>query len=576
MPEEAGFCAKCGKEQPKAAEVPEAPRPRKTAPRWLPVAALVLVGAVIAAYFLLSHRTPRQLLALANVKFASAAAEELDLGVSGPWGLQSRMQSEPSTSKVTISGRLSSKERNPDIQLVQQFLDKSSIMLTSKNDPKADKQWYDLKLNLRGSELLSGEFYRSPEQLAAKVPVIYDKHMLLENHDIGSVMAKLDIPWEGPDKFPSQTETMKNLKLEQLMPVLMEYGRFLNTSVKDDEITMESGVDYQSPDGTVSLRQITLNLSEARIKEILKGLSQKLRDDEAGLDKIAESIAGFAEMAATGAAANDPELKRWQDKSYVKQQIRDGSRDGWDKAVDDLLFPEGLTVTLLVDKGGNLVHERIRFAMAPREYPEDLVFTDVYLSHWKGKNGNDLKILVDAGSGTGKNASSVRFDLKSHKEPTAGKEERSKTTVDIISQNYGYTDAVRIDMNTTVTRGAERGKDRYVTDATIKIGAGTSGGTISAKLNTLRSNSTGGSHYENTTELTLDIAGDGVPGINVGVKTETAVDFGKIDAFPAFSDTTAINLNTASQSDIDRLRMDLQKGVQRFLNSNMSLFMSGF
>ncbi|MFZ5824031.1 MAG: zinc-ribbon domain-containing protein [Bacillota bacterium] len=579
------FCTHCGKALaqsplPDKFQAPwqpyQPPPPRRGWLVWLAAALglAVVAGASVAAYLLFFGPTPKQLFLAAQARYVVDSLKEVE-GALGPLlPMQQRMEKEPFQSTVKLSADFNLNETVPQAEQVRSLLKQSSLVVNAQRDPAADRQLTELKLNVRGGELLSAEFYQSPEELALKVPILHDKYLHLENRDLRSAFQSKGIPWTGPNRILTRKDYQTHLTLDpaKYLPVVKEYAGYVTEFIHDDEVTLEKNYRYASPDGEVKAKRVTLTLTEERVKEFFVGLGRKFKDDEQALDLVVANTSGIATLMLESGSVSGPDrkqLERLRDKEYVRQSIQEGVEE-WEAEWGRLRLPQGLTIALVLDGRNRLVQEEIRMTVVGEGDAEaDVAIT---LTRWDGKDAKDRSLLVTVRESKG---DEVALEWKSHTTPSGADGQTTRTSVKAWETKGNRQEAVlQANVTTTLTKGVESGKDKRTADfafeSTPKEPA------VSGSLSTVHSSQASGNRFESlsTLNLTIDPRNTYEPKVTLTFNTDSAVEFGVSPAFPTFSATNSLNLNRMSRGEFNGLMLELQRAAERFVMKNATLFMN--
>lgn len=545
---------------------PAPPRPNRS---WLAVvAAVVVLGAAAAASLLFVNKSPKRLFLEAQASLAGGLIGDLQAAMGPSWELQERMQKEPYQSTVKVTADFDVAVQDPSAQMVKDLLQRSSLVMGARHDPTVQRQLIDFTLNVKGTDLVAGEFYQSPDELALKVPVLHSKYLQLENKDLRKTFADKGIPYTGPDRIVTASDYQRFLKVDEAKwePLLKEYARYVHDFIQDDEIALERSYPYQSPDGEVTMKRITLTLSEQRVKDLFVGLGRKFRDDEDALDLVATNVSGWASLMVESASLEGSEaadLNKLKDKESVKQQIRDGVLD-WEESWSEVELPNGLQITTVLDSKNNPVEQEITLTVVGNGGPVDLKFT---VTRWNGSNGTQDRNFVFMAEKESKRGG---FEWKSHTVPVS-KAETKTTSTFLFHDNASMDPPLKGQVIATVVKGAQEGKDQRTYDFSLDMGQNEPD--LTGQVSILHTSQATGKRFEASTTATLDLPADS-PVTQVKLTFDSATDLGGKGEFPTFSDANAVNINKLSRSEWDQLVAELSSATERFLMRNMTLFMN--
>lgn len=551
--------------------------PRRTGwVAWLAIAAAVLLvaGAGAAAYLLFFAQTPKELFMGAQARYAMTTLAEVQEGLGPTIQVQQRMQEEPFQSAVTLTADFNVSETAPEIDQIRSLLKQSSLVVNALGDPATARQLTELKLNMRGGELLSAEFYQSPEELALRVPVLHDKYLHLENRDLQTAFRSKGIPWPGPNRILTRQDYEKYLVLDpaKVLPVAREYAAFVTEFINDDEVTLEKNYPYASPDGEVKLKRVTLALSEQRVKDFFIGLGHKFKDDEQALDLVVANTSGFATLMIESGSVSGEEgdqLRRLQDKEYVRKSIQEGVAE-WEAEWNRLRLPNGLTIAMVLDGRNNVVQEEILLTVVGDGSVD--VDVSVTLTRWDGKEAKDRGLLFTAKGSQGEEAG---LEWQGHTTLNSAGERTTRTNVKAWEADGSQREYIlQANVISTIIKGVENGKDKRTFEFALE--STPADPALSGSVSTVHSSQASGSRFEAVTTLNLQVDPRSAyePKVTLIFGLDSSVEFGVTPVFPTFSATNSLNLNRMSRSELEELMVDLQQAAERFAMKNAMLFMN--
>jgi hypothetical protein len=266
--------------------------------------AVTLFGSVALGYEMIVKNNPKNLYLLAEHKTFQQTIKEFEEIYGEEWELQKKLLEKPSSSTSEVKMDLNLEDGMPGVDPLQQaiitsILDSSKIVMNVDQDPVNNMSFSTFALDLSGNNLFSAELYQSLEETGVQVPVLYDKFLYIQNNQLGEVMRKFDPAYSGPESLeqlmPNYNEMYK-LPKELQEYIRTNYTQFFMDSLKEEYISLKKDVPYESPEGSVNLRQIDIVMTEDEVKGFLKELIDKLSQDEELLDLVAENMVEWLKL----------------------------------------------------------------------------------------------------------------------------------------------------------------------------------------------------------------------------------------------------------------------------------------
>lgn len=543
----------------------------------LTVILLVLLGGAAAASYMFLSKSPKDRFMEAQLQSLTTLATEIGSGSDVQTELQRRLVEEPSATTMEISGGL----RNPgalgeDAQMLDDLLRRANVTLVTKYDPENQVTSNKAKLKMEGSELIAGEFWESEERLALHVPTLYPKHVVLENRNLGQFFRNLGMDYSGPDRFTTRNEAREvTTKHENdIMAFMADYGKYIVDFVQEEEVTLEKGVAFESPEGSVKLDQLTLTLSEERMRELLNGMATKLGDDDKGLTILSEVIAASVKTSGQSTFTPDSvdarEMQKWQDPAYVKNKLKQGASD-FPEDAKDIAMPGGLKITILVD-GKEIANQKVDFTL------EDLKFS-LETTRWKNKDksvNHAVRMAVEqVGSGGGNR---LALDVKS-KTTESAKNEKKITTEGLVEfYDRGRKELeIKGNLDILVEKEVSGGKTRTTYDFKVNLD-----GTdvedlpqVKGKAVVLADSKIANDRHgkETSLEFTLISPRPTDPSVGGNMKIKTTVELNQPSvSVPVTTSADSVRLNDLSPEEMNALIQEVSMNGMQFLQRNAHLF----
>lgn len=545
----------------------------------LVIAAIVVGAAVVAFVF---NKSPKEMFLAAEYKYWQNEWVKIQEDYEDDYLLTKRMLNNPFTSQTKVSGDFQIQGNMDEYE--QQYVDyirgvikESGIIIKGVSDPNQEREFAQLSYQVKGNELFNAEFFLDPQHFAFKVPELFDKYILMENGNLEAGMEKLTGEYDGPNRFLTGKDYREtfNFSSEELQVIGKKYGQYFIKNLREEEITFAKNVDYKSPEGTVKLDRLSLHMPERRVKDCLKGLFETLKSDEYTLKLLTENISNYATLMKDTGYLEPEDLNDLDDQEYLISEIKN-NLDTLIESLYDLEMSDGLTIELLVDKKKNIIKQDINFVLGDME---DKVAFDITRENWKGKEGgteNRTSILIKP-RGTGER-SELRYLAEIKTAPQAAE---SKTDAVYSLKLYDYGEEVvnlRAELDTTESK-AETGKKKISTDFNVylnnmQLDYETYLDKISGNITRVADANANQDRHEDNTEIEINVAIDSYEPRNFNIKLnlDKEVDFTEDLSFPAFDETTSLDLTNASEEEVYKWQYQVQSSMEEFLNKNQNIF----
>jgi hypothetical protein len=537
--------------------------------------AVSLFGSVALGYEMIVKNNPKNLFLLAEYKTYQQTVKGLEKMYGEEWELQKKLLEKPSSSTSEVKMDLNLENGMPGVDPLQQaiitsILDSSKIVMNVDQDPVNNISFSTFALDLSGNNLFSAELYQSPEETGVQVPVLYDKFLFIQNNQFGEVMRKFDPTYLGPESLdqlmPNYNEMYK-LPQELQEHIRANYTQFFMDRLKEEYITLKKDVPYQSPEGSVNLRQIDIVLTEDEVKEFLIALIDKLSHDEELLDLVAENMVEWLKLEEYYAEEDmtNPE--------YIKGKMAEGFSE-MKSSLEKTRFPEGLSMTLLINKQELIVDRTFQFAIADEN--DEGAKINFTWNKWIEKNSKrtsswvfqvqpiddtDVAVLLEAQTTSSKENDGVKEDLLGSMVVV----EDGKTSVD-----------VSLDLSTF--RTTEDGKKKMDYDFEL----GFNGTEFEGEQPIIKGNVTRivdqdlKKNYSNqqmdfNLTIGMDSSFEGKQTINLIFNTTTDVQLKDEIDFPVLSEENGVNIARLSEEEMYMLGAEIQSSLQQFILGNSNL-----
>ncbi|MDK2934583.1 MAG: hypothetical protein PWP27_2393 [Clostridiales bacterium] len=549
------------------------------------IAVLIIMGSALA-YKIFFDKTPKELFLEAEYKNFKTIAEKIKKAKEQERVKLAKYLLENSAHITTeLSGDFSIDGVNdPQLNMIREMLKKAKIVIDTKNDSKQKKNLAEISLQLSGTNLFDVHIYQSDKKLGFKVPVLYDKYFVLDGNNLQKSLEKVDYYGEVPNKIITNEDIKNAVKLpkEQLQSIGLDYGKFILSTLKEEDFTLTKDVPFSMGDQEIKSKQITLSLPEDRLKDIMVELVSKFRDDEQLLDLIAENLYSVAHLMEEAGYATSDELGDLTDKSKIKTAIRDGALDLKD-GVRDLRFPDGLKISILLDKKHNIVDRKINFVIGHQDSDMKVAF-EISKKHWTNKDKSeksnwDIKVQPRGGHLKGKNE--MTFEFNASTTPDA-KPDAWQKKLEAYCKLYDNDQEIlngRAEFNINSQSDKQEG-EKLNTDFVIAAKGQDhstgyeikASGEIAQKLK----GSFKDEFFDTDSDIRLKInASDGYSGneqVTINLNLKENVKLNETLDFPELNNSNAVNLLEIDEAEKMQIMREIQNAAFKFYMKNSNLF----
>ncbi|ETI67996.1 zinc ribbon domain-containing protein [Neobacillus vireti] len=326
------------------------------------IAALVLIGGGTAVGMFFLNNSPKELFLLSEYNSYQQMADDWNALYGDDLAFQEKLLESPSSSEIKLSGNLDINEGNMSYQeeMLLELLKQSAITIKTNQNPIKQASHSTVALNIDGTKALDVEYVQTKKQAGLKIPKIYDQFFYLNFNQYGEFMRMVNPYYQGPETLELNNLQWKELKLseKEKESLTKRYSKFLLTAMKEENFTLKKGVKFDHEGESLSLREITFQLSPEETNAFMNSfLDQLIKDDE--LQKI---MTDRVVKVAKAASLEDQVDKDLTDKANVKKELISSLKE-MKKAMNRLNYPDGLKYVLLIDKNKQIIDRKINFAV---------------------------------------------------------------------------------------------------------------------------------------------------------------------------------------------------------------------
>lgn len=255
----------------------------------LVVAALVLVGGSVSAFFLI-NKSPKTEYLLAESATIQQVGDIFEDRYKNEMKWLETQKKKPVESKINISAEWNDPDVDYYTQDIQSLVNNSQISLRNVYDPIKKEIEVELGGAFGSVELNAGNAFVTEEKLMLSLPFT-DDVILFNDKDFGNLMKQFDPNYEGQDQlglsrlfendFMTTGEFNTYLKEEYLEYLIEKLPKEAFTSEKEK---------IEVFDKKINAKKLSMKLSEEDVKKLMKDLFGKIRDDKKLKEMIKESL----------------------------------------------------------------------------------------------------------------------------------------------------------------------------------------------------------------------------------------------------------------------------------------------
>lgn len=504
-----------------------------------------------------------------------------------------------------------------DIGEVSDLIGKSKLVVDIKKQPREDNSLTNVSLLLEKVPFLDAELFKEHQELFFSVPVLLPgKYFSVDMNQLEEVYDKFSVPIQ-PKKLVTGAEIASALEFDATV-FKTSTGKLGSTAANyftKDTVRYGQQKELQISGKTITGTEVLVSLEEESATAMLYELADMIAQDDALLQYTYGNFADlsvlledaglfrlFEYMDETGAAAMNEVEKGLLDSLKVEKDV-DGFRKALKESIGKYIVKDGLQMTLVIDKDGNILERKLVLDMQDT----------------KGADGFVLDFASGCSNMVFEDARNRYVDLVMTQYGDAGKALGKSTAEDAGETGNTYTadgsgSALRV-TEVHIRPEFERAKENETSGsvgieyATTPHNGGQTGIHMNVQLSskmdelTLRANKIVGflaKIFGDTGEGTLegewiqeawennklssrnDVSKISVKadlpflGVNdfSGVLNLTREDRFGIEPFnlPEVSRSSVVDLNAATQQDLDKIEMEIMASFGAFYLNNKPIF----
>lgn len=463
---------------------------------------------------------------------------------------------------------------------INDLLSSSKLIFQENADLKNDQDRVKASLLLRDSKLLDADLFVNKEQAGISIPTIYNKYFTLNTNDLTPIYEKLGQK-AGPKKLVMSSDVLKAIKMDKndINLVEKDYSKFWADYVTDKDVTLTKGTEMVTSEGNIKCNQLTLKLDNARTKDFLVKLGEKVAGDDRLLNLTAGNFINVMKLYEDAGYFDDTSTKglpeEMKDINAVKKSIKDAVEKLKSNETDGIANTN-FVMTLFVDNKLNVLERKIQIINNKEGSAQDGVtfrIANYVQPRTKAKN-NLMELKIEDNSTNG------MVELYyNYLEPEAakGKPKTCTVTIDAASTTNGKEDGK---LTSTFNSTIEELKDKHQKlDSDFNIAFNAPGENesigVSGKITSTADRDPANKALNYTFGINADIkpsASETNEQLGFELNTTSNIKFEAPVQMPELKAGNTVDLNTASQEEIMKEFEEVQTAAVNFVMQNAQLF----
>lgn len=416
------------------------------------VGAIVIIVAVIVALNVFLNKNPKELYMYAELQTYQAQQNNSSLFGEADTAMFEKLKKIASDTTITLSGdvALHAKDVDEEFNEIAKSINNGAIELNIVQNPKDKWGQIGLKVSKEKDSIVDALFMYYDDIFAIKGIGELDKMHYASLDEIQKLYKGESIE-ESEEELPEISE-------EQLKQLEKKFKSFLITHLKDEYFTLEKNVTYNTSEGEVKAKKITISINEKEVKSLMIAFIDELRSDK----DVQELIALYS-LQFMG--SNYYNLTKTEQLEYLKEQIEDGLYEMKREVVSSAALGS-FEMELYLTKN-NMIMDREITVSFEQEYSSNRLEINLHQTNWDLKKSDD-KSTFDIEIAFYEYGKKSSLNWTSETTTTIKNKIRdSNSEITISTTSYGSTDFTA-DVNWRARESTIKGgEDRYTFEIEI-------------------------------------------------------------------------------------------------------------
>ncbi|MDP4094025.1 MAG: zinc ribbon domain-containing protein [Bacillota bacterium] len=461
---------------------------------------------------------------------------------------------------------------------VSKLLKNIDLTIDTKSNPLNEQSITNLALNIKNNKFIAADIIQNKNRLAASIPDLYNKYLTLDKKDINKFLDNIglnnNMGTNIPSKFLSGLDIYNAIKVDdkELDGLLREFGKVMEESIQDNQITEEDDVAIKVNDLNINCRKFTLNLDESTVKSIILKLVDTAGQNEAFYNLTVKNILNILKLYEDAgyniAGTGDNKLESILSKDNFKKGMS-SFRDQLKSALKDVSIPGGLKMSIYA-KGHTIIGRTLDATIKTSDSEEGIKLDLNYngVSNYNSRNISNLELKL---SSPDTQSDMQELDLRYSYDTTISKDIESGNASLVVdgkgnSLNRSLLKAdIKINKSSTDTKS-----QKYTYNYDISFGMPEQASITGAiDINTWQKNK------EKTSGRDIKLSYDYKPDLgpklkgSININTETTLDTNF--KLPDINSSNSVDIGNADQNELSSIGKEITNSLQDFLLKKQDL-----
>ncbi len=275
--------------------------------------------------------------------------------------------------RTEISADIKQKDAPPAVSGIYDVLGKCKLVADYQCNPVEKTSLTGLSLLLEKSPFVDAEIISRDKQLYFTVPVFTPgRYFGVDTERLDEVYDRFKAPVK-PLRVPNPTDAANAVEFdsEEFERLASDYGKYISEHLKDKDVKYGKTVDLTISGEKTGGREVFVSLGKEDSLALLKGLAAKAGSDDAF---VKLTYGNYADVSGVVDAMGIFQLINYLDrtktlalneegrsllKAFDITKDLDGFKQDLSKLFDSFNMTDGLKMTLIIDKAGNILDRTV-------------------------------------------------------------------------------------------------------------------------------------------------------------------------------------------------------------------------
>ena len=462
------------------------------------------------------------------------------------------------------------------LKIINNILSASKLIINETADNKNEKAKVDYTLNVKGNDLIKIEAFADKKKIGIKIPVFYDKYIVLNADNMAPIFEKFGQPVQFK-KIVTNADIMKVIKFDkkEAFTIMNEYGEYLLKQLKDSNFKFTKGAKLVTSEGNIGCNQVAIKLTATELKDISIKMLEKMQTDDRLLNLTAGNVINVMKLYEdAGYYGTEGIPSEFKDINTIKQKIKEGI-DIMKKDTSDTDNKSEFVMTLSIDRKFVILERKIE-AISKDVNSKTIGTMTLKIAGFKQLKSKGKETIFE--SLYDEQSNKARFTIDAVEAPKI-QGQPTKTTVNIESAvNSAGTETKPFTCRIDIGNETVKDKSRNISanfDAKI-VQYGTENLNVNGILTygATRDPSAGKVDSNIGLDTNIKIPAMGSANNEVGfiLGFVSKMKFGGTVELPSVNASNSLDINTATNQQLQEAMTQIQTAAQSFIMQNASLF----